>query len=86
MTTGKQILIVDDDTTLLEMLGEQLQLHEEFSTTGAKSAAEALDFLAGLFELILFDNFLSFGLEEFLHLRRITRDSDQFLWRAFRHT
>ncbi len=43
MTTGKQVLIVDDDTTLLEMLGEQLQLHEEFSTTGAQSAAEALD-------------------------------------------
>ncbi len=42
MTAGKQILIVDDDTTLLEMLGEQLQLHEEFTTTGAKSASEAL--------------------------------------------
>ena len=42
MTTSKQILIVDDDPTLLEMLGEQLQLHEEFSTIGAASATEAL--------------------------------------------
>jgi len=42
MTTSKQILIVDDDTTLLEMLSEQLQLHEEFSTTGAATATEAL--------------------------------------------
>ena len=43
MTAGKRILIVDDDTTLLEMLGEQLQLHEEFTTTGANSASEALE-------------------------------------------
>ena len=43
MTASKQILIVDDDTTILEMLGEQLQLHEEFTTTGAKSASEALE-------------------------------------------
>ncbi len=42
MSNGKQILIVDDDTTLLEMLSEQLQLHEEFSTIGAHSATEAL--------------------------------------------
>jgi len=42
MSNGKQILIVDDDTTLLEMLSEQLHLHEEFSTIGAHSATEAL--------------------------------------------
>jgi len=42
MSNGKQILIVDDDTTLLEMLSEQLQLHEEFLTIGAHSATEAL--------------------------------------------
>ncbi|HIC28685.1 MAG TPA: DNA-binding response regulator, partial [Rhodospirillales bacterium] len=41
MTTGKRILIVEDDTTLLEMLSDQLQLHEEFSTVGVTSAAEA---------------------------------------------
>ena len=56
MTTGKQILIVDDDTTLLEMLGEQLQLHEEFSTTGAKSATEALDLAKeDYFDVIILD-------------------------------
>ena len=43
MTTGKRILIVEDDTTLLEMLSDQLQLHEEFSTVGVTSAAEALE-------------------------------------------
>jgi len=43
MTNGKQILIVDDDTTLVEMLSEQLQLHEEFATIGAESGAEALE-------------------------------------------
>ncbi len=43
MTNGKQILIVDDDTTLVEMLSEQLQLHEEFATIGAESGADALE-------------------------------------------
>jgi len=43
MTVGKQILIVDDDTTLVEMLSEQLQLHEEFATIGAESGAAALE-------------------------------------------
>ena len=42
MTVGKQILIVDDDTTLVDMLSEQLQLHEEFATIGAESGADAL--------------------------------------------
>lgn len=43
MGTGKRILIVDDDSTLLQMLGEQLQLHEEFTTEGAESGSEALE-------------------------------------------
>ncbi len=43
MTTGKRVLIVDDDTTLLRMLGEQLQLHEEFSTVGAETGTQALE-------------------------------------------
>jgi DNA-binding response OmpR family regulator len=43
MTSGKRILIVDDDPTLLEMLSEQLQLHEEFLTSGAATAGEALE-------------------------------------------
>jgi len=56
MTAGKKILIVDDDTTLLEMLGEQLQLHEEFSTTGAKSATEALELAKeDYFDVIILD-------------------------------
>lgn len=43
MTNGKQVLLIDDDDALLEMLGEQLQLHEEFTTTLAATAAEALE-------------------------------------------
>ena len=43
MTNGKRILIVDDDPVLLEMLSEQLQLHEEFLTSGAATAGEALE-------------------------------------------
>ena len=42
MTNGKQILIIDDDTVLVEMLSEQLRLHEEFATVSAASGAEAL--------------------------------------------
>ena len=43
MTNGKRILIVDGDTTLVEMLTEQLQLNEEFATVSAASGAEALE-------------------------------------------
>ena len=56
MTVGKRILIVDNDTTLLEMLGEQLQLHEKFSTIGAKSATEALELAKeDYFDVIILD-------------------------------
>ncbi len=56
MTSGKRILIVEDDTTLLEMLSEQLQLHEEFSTLGATSATEALELAKeDYFDVILLD-------------------------------
>ena len=56
MTSGKKILIVDDDSTLLEMLGEQLQLHEEFSTVGVKTAIEAIDLAKeDYFDVILLD-------------------------------
>ena len=56
MTAGKRILIVDNDTTLLEMLSEQLQLHEEFSTIGAKSATEALELAKeDYFDVIILD-------------------------------
>jgi len=43
MSAGRTILIVDDDALLRHSLAEQLQLHEEFSTREAGSAAEALD-------------------------------------------
>lgn len=56
MTTGKQILIIDDDATLLEMLSEQLKLHEEFATVGAKSGAEALELAKeDYFDVIILD-------------------------------
>jgi len=56
MTTGKRVLIVDDDTTLLQMLGEQLQLHEEFSTVGAETGAEALEAVkSDYFDVIILD-------------------------------
>ena len=43
MFGDKQILIVDDDTTLLDLLSEQLELHEEFTSIGVGSGAEALE-------------------------------------------
>jgi DNA-binding response OmpR family regulator len=56
MTTGKQVLLADDDSTLLEMLGEQLQLHEEFATVAAESGTKALELArANYFDVILLD-------------------------------
>ncbi|MEK9724793.1 MAG: response regulator transcription factor [Rhodospirillaceae bacterium] len=56
MTNGKHILIVDDDTTLVEMLAEQLQLHEEFVTVTCESGAEALEASkADYFDVIILD-------------------------------
>jgi DNA-binding response OmpR family regulator len=43
MTTGRKILIVDDDPALRHSLAEQLQLHEEFSAAEAENAAQALE-------------------------------------------
>ena len=42
MTTGKKILLVEDDDALRQSLGEQLELHEEFDIETATSAADAL--------------------------------------------
>ncbi|OHC75566.1 MAG: DNA-binding response regulator [Rhodospirillales bacterium RIFCSPLOWO2_12_FULL_58_28] len=42
MISGKRVLLVDDGPTLLQMLGEQLQLREEFTTVGTGTGAEAL--------------------------------------------
>ena len=56
MTTGKRILIVDDDETLLEMLQEQLQLHEEFVTAEATNGVGALEQAkSDYFDIILLD-------------------------------
>jgi len=43
MTTGKKILLVDDDDGLRDSLSDQLRLHEEFLTAEAATAAEALE-------------------------------------------
>ena len=56
MTTGKKILIADDDTALLDLLSEQLQLHEEFATAKAETGARALEVAkAEHFDVIILD-------------------------------
>ncbi len=42
---GKHILLVDDDTELVNSRAEQLQLHEEFETTVVNTAAEGLEII-----------------------------------------
>ena len=55
-TAGKKILIVDDDQALRESLCEQLQLHEEFSTSEAETGSSALDRAkADYYDAILLD-------------------------------
>ncbi len=56
MTSGKKILLVDDDEALRQSLSEQLQLHEEFETVSVAGGAEALE--AGKsehFDLVILD-------------------------------
>ena len=54
--TGKRILMVDDDEALRASLAEQLQLHEEFETTTAGTAAEALEIIKkDYFDVVLLD-------------------------------
>jgi DNA-binding response OmpR family regulator len=56
MSTGKRILIVDDDTALLEMLGEQLKLHEDFAIITAETGARSLELAkADYFDVIILD-------------------------------
>ncbi|MDA0340471.1 MAG: response regulator transcription factor [Proteobacteria bacterium] len=43
MTSGKKVLLVDDDEALREALGEQLELHEEFVTDMAATGAQGLE-------------------------------------------
>ena len=55
-TAGKKILVVDDDEALRESLCEQLQLHEEFTTTEAETGSLALDRAkADYYDAILLD-------------------------------
>ena len=56
MTTGKRLLLVDDDASLREMLGEQLQLHEEFSIQAVDTGARALESVkSDYFDIIILD-------------------------------
>jgi len=56
MTTGRKILIVDDDEALRHSLAEQLQLHEEFQVAEAETAEKALELVKqSYFDAILLD-------------------------------
>lgn len=56
MSTGKRVLIVDDDAALRQSLAEQLRLHEEFQTDEADSGVAALQATKGAyFDAILLD-------------------------------
>ncbi len=56
MSSGKRILIVDDDEALLQMLAEQLQLHEEFATVCITRGADALERVkSDYFDVIILD-------------------------------
>jgi len=55
-TTGKKVLLVDDDDALRQSLGEQLRLHEEFQTVEADNGTRALELAKGeYFDAILLD-------------------------------
>ena len=54
--SGKHILIVDDDAALIEMLGEQLDLYDEFDTTMALTGQQAMEMAKETrFDVILLD-------------------------------
>ncbi len=56
MTPNKKVLLVDDDEALRGSLAEQLQLHEEFETAEAETAAAALELAKNTyFDCILLD-------------------------------
>ena len=56
MTTGKRVLVVDDDGPLREMLSEQLQLHEEFLTATAENGTQALEMAkSDYYDVIILD-------------------------------
>ena len=56
MSNGKKILLVDDDDALRQSLGEQLELHEEFSPSEAENGATALEAVKNNhYDLIILD-------------------------------
>ena len=56
MTATRRALLVDDDTTLLEMLSEQLESHAEFAVTTAGTATRTLDLCkTEQFDVIILD-------------------------------
>ena len=56
MTTGKRILIVEDDEPFRQSLSNQLQLHEEFVTIEADTGVKALELAkADYFDIIVLD-------------------------------
>ncbi len=56
MTTGRKVLLVDDDEALRTTLAEQLQLHEEFETSEAGTGTDGLETAkTQTFDLILLD-------------------------------
>lgn len=56
MANARKILIVDDDPDLLEMLVEQLALHDEFEPIPAKNGTQALEAArSGPIELVIMD-------------------------------
>lgn len=56
MSTARKILVIDDDEDLRESLTDQLDLHEEFDTASAGTAAEGMaKAKADMIDLILLD-------------------------------
>ncbi|MBT5266798.1 MAG: response regulator transcription factor [Rhodospirillaceae bacterium] len=56
MTTGKKVLLVEDDDGLREALAEQLELHEEFTIEQAANGADALEMAKSIhYDMLLLD-------------------------------
>mgnify|MGYP003348733820 CR=1 FL=1 len=56
MSTGKSVLLIDDDQTLRQLLAEQLRLHEEFTIVDVATGGEALERAkGGYFDVIILD-------------------------------
>jgi DNA-binding response OmpR family regulator len=56
MTSGKKVLLIDDDDSLRDTLAEQLELHEEFVTERGATGAAGLEATKNAhFDMILLD-------------------------------